>query len=169
MGNKSWSQAHDEDWMREACIKGTRLEFAARKAAAEALTADISAKDHARLTNALADLEDARLHYEAAADRHSQEAIRLASLSDAKDEFSGPAVTLKQIEVAVCRKHGITAEELKGPRRHFEFVWARQEFFFLARTLTQRSYPEIGRWCGNRDHTTVIHGEKKHRQRMNGI
>ena len=166
MGDNTRPQGHDEDWMREACIVGTRLEFAARKAAAEALTPDMGEKDHAKICTALADLEDARKHYEEAADRHSHEAIRLASVSDAKEEFSGPAVTLKQIETAVCRKHGITPEQLKGPRRNYEFVWARQEFFYLARTLTQRSYPEIGRWCGGRDHTTVIHGEKRHRQRV---
>lgn len=157
-----------EDWMREACIQGTRLEMAARQAASQALTPSISADDHASVLEALTKLEEAREYYTKMAHKHGVEAVHLASLAKQSEAFSGPAVTLRQIGEAVCRKHGITLDELRGPRRNSEYVIVRDEFVYLARNLTQRSYPEIGRWCGGRDHSTIIAAERRHLERMGG-
>jgi chromosomal replication initiator protein len=47
--------------------------------------------------------------------------------------------------------------DLESPNRSRSIVRPRQIAMFLARLLTPRSYPEIGRRFGNRDHTTVMH------------
>jgi chromosomal replication initiator protein len=48
-------------------------------------------------------------------------------------------------------------EDLIGARRSRAVVRPRQAAMFLAKTLTTRSYPDIGRRFGGRDHTTVLH------------
>jgi DNA-binding FrmR family transcriptional regulator len=79
-------------------------------------------------------------------------------------EFMGPVErkqTLEDIMRSVCRKFKITRLELKDQRRAAYHVLAHQFFFYKCKQLTTRSYPEIGRFCGDRDHTTVLHGVRK--------
>jgi chromosomal replication initiator protein len=47
-------------------------------------------------------------------------------------------------------------------------VWPRQIGMWLAKQLTARSLPEIGRRFGNRDHTTVLHAIRKIEGELNG-
>ena len=62
----------------------------------------------------------------------------------------------------VCSRHfGISRADLTSQRRHRSVVWPRQIGMFLAKQLTARSLPEIGRRFGNRDHTTVLHAIRK--------
>jgi hypothetical protein len=51
--------------------------------------------------------------------------------------------------------------ELVSTRRTAEIVRPRQIHFYLARKLTPRSLPDIGRECGKKDHTSVMHGFRK--------
>ena len=51
--------------------------------------------------------------------------------------------------------------DLLSQRRHRSVVWPRQVGMYLAKQLTARSLPEIGRRFGNRDHTTVLHAIRK--------
>lgn len=64
--------------------------------------------------------------------------------------------------IDICAKHfGTTREMVLSPIRQTREVRARQSAMFIARRLTGRSYPEIGRRFGGRDHTTVLHAERK--------
>ncbi|MEL6374803.1 MAG: chromosomal replication initiator protein DnaA [Pseudomonadota bacterium] len=61
----------------------------------------------------------------------------------------------------VARQYGVSKADLLSQRRHRSVVWPRQIGMFLAKQMTSRSLPEIGRRFGNRDHTTVLHAIKK--------
>ncbi|MEN6302287.1 MAG: helix-turn-helix domain-containing protein [Armatimonadia bacterium] len=56
---------------------------------------------------------------------------------------------------------GVSITDLRSERRHAKSVRARQIYFFVARKLTPRSLPAIGREAGDRDHSTVLHGVRK--------
>ncbi|MDA7949712.1 MAG: hypothetical protein MPJ78_19855 [Hyphomicrobiaceae bacterium] len=126
----------------------------------------LSGTQRQQLAHALEALKDARAYAIREGDRHAREAMRLATLADNCGTLLNPAVTLHDIARAVCRKYGIALKALKSPSRSRNVAAARHEFFYLARTLTARSYGEIGRWCGDRDHTTVMYGEGRHKARM---
>lgn len=70
-------------------------------------------------------------------------------------------VRMGEIIEAVCEFYKLTHMELVSHRRTQNLTYARQVAMYLARELTPKSYPEIGRMLGNRDHSTVIHGAKK--------
>jgi chromosomal replication initiator protein len=61
--------------------------------------------------------------------------------------------------------YGVTVEELCGPRRDSSLCRARHIAMYLCRELTDLSLPRIGRQF-DRDHTTVMHGERKIRQEI---
>lgn len=73
--------------------------------------------------------------------------------------------TMREIASEVAERHGVKVDEMRGPSRKRYFVHPRQEAFALIRANTSLSYPNIGRYF-NRDHTTVIHGEKAHNDRQ---
>lgn len=75
-------------------------------------------------------------------------------------------ITLQDIIRAVSAKRSVKISDIKSSRRQQEIVNARQEFFYLARKLTNKSWPQISMFCGNKDHTTAIHGAKMHKKRM---
>lgn len=66
--------------------------------------------------------------------------------------------SLERIFAATARHYGLTVETLVGPSRSRTVCHARSLAMYLARHLTDRSFSSIGRACGNRDHTTVLHG-----------
>jgi len=69
--------------------------------------------------------------------------------------------TIRQIQRAVCSRFGIDQNDMISPRRQVAVVRPRQIAMYLAKTLTPKSYPEIGRRFGGRDHTTVLHARRK--------
>ena len=69
-------------------------------------------------------------------------------------------VTIDDIQRAVCAHYKIDRLEMSSKRRAREVARPRQVAMYLAKTLTPRSYPEIGRKFGGRDHSTVIHAIK---------
>lgn len=73
---------------------------------------------------------------------------------------TGSNVTLEDIKVAVSRYYDIPVNEIISPRRETRLVRCRMAYYWLARDLTQASFPMIGRHCGMRDHTTVMSGLK---------
>ncbi len=73
----------------------------------------------------------------------------------------GIAITVINIVGAVCRHFGLSYAEIISQRRDIEVVLPRQIVMYLAKTLTTRSFPEIGRRIGDRDHTTILHGVRK--------
>lgn len=69
-----------------------------------------------------------------------------------------PRILISDIQKAVARHYDIPLAEMTSARRARRIARPRQVAMYLAKRLTPRSMPEIGRRFGNRDHTTVIHG-----------
>ncbi len=69
-------------------------------------------------------------------------------------------VTIDNIQTAVCKSFKISKNEMLSSRRSRYLVRPRQTAIYLAKMLTSKSLPEIGRSFSNRDHTTVIHSVK---------
>jgi len=69
-------------------------------------------------------------------------------------------VTIDSIQTIVCKYYKISKNEMLSPRRSRYLVRPRQTAIYLAKMLTSKSLPEIGRAFSNRDHTTVIHSVK---------
>jgi chromosomal replication initiator protein len=61
---------------------------------------------------------------------------------------------------------GLSMEDLCGSSRSRVLVTARQIAMYLCRELTEMSLPKIGQQFGGRDHTTVMHADRKIRQLM---
>ena len=66
-------------------------------------------------------------------------------------------VTIEEIKKRVAEHYNLKTADLESPNRSRSIVRPRQIAMYLARLLTPRSYPEIGRRFGGRDHTTVMH------------
>ncbi len=69
-------------------------------------------------------------------------------------------VTIDNIQTIVCKYFKISKNEMLSSRRSRYLVRPRQTAIYLAKMLTSKSLPEIGRNFSNRDHTTVIHSVK---------
>ena len=69
-------------------------------------------------------------------------------------------VNIDTIQTIVCKFYKISKNEMLSPRRSRYLVRPRQTAIYLAKMLTSKSLPEIGRSFSNRDHTTVIHSVK---------
>lgn len=70
-------------------------------------------------------------------------------------------LTIAEIQTAVASHYHIPLSEMTSARRTRDVARPRQVAMFLAKSLTPRSYPAIGRMFGNRDHTTVLHAIRK--------
>jgi len=70
-------------------------------------------------------------------------------------------IKIEDILRIISRHFGVSKGDLLSQRRHRSVVWPRQIGMYLAKQLTARSLPEIGRRFGNRDHTTVLHAIRK--------
>ena len=70
-------------------------------------------------------------------------------------------VTMDEIMKKICHYYNVRMSDLLSPRRSRNIARPRQMAMFLAKSLTSRSYPEIGKRFGNRDHTTVMHAVRK--------
>ena len=69
--------------------------------------------------------------------------------------------TIAMIAINVAKAHRVTVQELRGPTRKQGVVKARSVAVYLARELTAQSLQQIGRYFGNRDHTTILHAWRK--------
>jgi len=88
--------------------------------------------------------------------KSAQKYIRGQSIPDA----------IKRIVAEVCLKHNQFLLDIESDRRTKEAVAARQELMYRLRTETSWSLPRIGRFLGNRDHTTIIYGYKKFKRQL---
>ena len=70
-------------------------------------------------------------------------------------------VSTEEIQRKVADHYNIRLSDLIGPKRHRSLARPRQVAMYLAKKLTSRSLPEIGRRFGGRDHTTVMYGVKR--------
>ncbi|MFF9339187.1 MULTISPECIES: chromosomal replication initiator protein DnaA [unclassified Streptomyces] len=81
-------------------------------------------------------------------------------------EDSSPEITAPAIMAATADYFGLTVEDLCGSSRSRVLVTARQIAMYLCRELTDLSLPKIGAQFGGRDHTTVMHADRKIRALM---
>ncbi len=70
-------------------------------------------------------------------------------------------VTVEEIQRKVSEHYNIRLSEMIGPKRVRNYARPRQVAMYLAKQMTSRSLPEIGRRFGGRDHTTVMHGVRR--------
>ncbi|MQX18830.1 chromosomal replication initiator protein DnaA [Sinorhizobium terangae] len=70
-------------------------------------------------------------------------------------------VRIEDIQRVVAKHYNVSRQELVSNRRTRVIVKPRQIAMYLSKTLTPRSFPEIGRRFGGRDHTTVLHAVRK--------
>lgn len=70
-------------------------------------------------------------------------------------------ITIEDIQKRVAEYYGIKISDMQSARRSQNVARPRQVAMYLAKMLTSRSLPEIGRKFGGRDHTTVLHAVRK--------
>ena len=70
-------------------------------------------------------------------------------------------ITIEEIIKTVGAKFGIKISDIKSHKKNKNLVLARQVSMFLARDMTNASFPDIGAKIGGRDHSTVIYAHNK--------
>ncbi len=149
----------------------TRIAILQKKAAQERLFAppDVLEFIASRISNSIRELEGALIRVTAFANlTRSQVELALAEevLRDFIPDGSGPEITADQIMASTADYFGVSLEDLRGHSRSRVLVNARQVAMYLCRELTDLSLPRIGQAFGGRDHTTVMHADRKIRQQM---
>ena len=87
-------------------------------------------------------------------------------LKDLIPDSGGPEITSATIMAATAEYFGLSLDDLCGTSRSRVLVNARQIAMYLCRELTDLSLPKIGQTFGGRDHTTVMHADRKIRSLM---
>ena len=90
--------------------------------------------------------------------------ITLESATDTLSDLlraSDRRITIDEIQRKVAEHYNLKITDMHSPRRAREVARPRQVAMYLAKQLTPRSLPEIGRKFGGRDHTTVMHAVRK--------
>ena len=77
------------------------------------------------------------------------------------DSAPSPELDIATIKSEVAERYGVTVDEIEGTKRAKRISQARHIAIYLARELTDSSFPAIGRAFGRRDHTTVMHAYRK--------
>jgi chromosomal replication initiator protein len=122
-----------------------------------------------KISTNIRELEGALIRVTAFASLNQQPvdlAITEAVLKDLLPSDVGPEITAAQIMGACASYFGVSIEELCGASRSRTLVTARQISMYLCRELTDLSLPKIGQAFGGRDHTTVMHADRKIRGLM---
>ncbi|MEV6925368.1 chromosomal replication initiator protein DnaA [Dactylosporangium sp. NPDC051485] len=149
----------------------TRIAILQKKAAQERLFAppDVLEFIASRIASSIRELEGALIRVTAFANlTRSPVELGLAEevLRDFIPDGSGPEITADQIMASTADYFGVSLEDLRGHSRSRVLVNARQVAMYLCRELTELSLPRIGQAFGGRDHTTVMHADRKIRQQM---
>jgi chromosomal replication initiation ATPase DnaA len=77
-----------------------------------------------------------------------------------------PLPSMRSIAQEVADKYEMSLEELRGPNRSPYVAHPRFEAMWRMRQQHRWSLPQIGRFFSNRDHTTVLHGIRRHQERL---
>jgi len=149
----------------------TRIAILSKKAAQDHLNVppDVLEYISSRIATNIRALEGALLRVTAFASLNRQPvelALAEAVLRDLVPTDSGPEITGATIMAQTAAYFGLTIEDLQGTSRSRVLVTARQIAMYLCRELTDLSLPKIGQQFGGRDHTTVMHAERKIRHLM---
>ena len=92
--------------------------------------------------------------------RHTVESAEIA-IRDLLHSREPKRVKIEDIQKLVANRFSVTRADILSARRTATVVKPRQIAMYLAKVLTPRSLPEIGRRFGGRDHTTVLHAVRK--------
>ncbi|MEW2075001.1 chromosomal replication initiator protein DnaA [Streptomyces sp. NPDC017966] len=151
----------------------TRIAILRKKAVQEQLNAPPEVLEFiaSRISRNIRELEGALIRVTAFASLNRQPVdlglteIVLKDLMPGGDD-STPEITSTAIMSATADYFGLTVEDLCGSSRGRQLVTARQIAMYLCRELTDLSLPKIGALFGGRDHTTVMHADRKIRNLM---
>src|SRR5690606_34419628 len=149
----------------------TRIAILQKKAAQERLLVPPEVLEFiaSRITNSIRELEGALIRVTAYASLN-RAIVDLGLAEDVLRDFipdgSSPQITADQIMDATSQYFNVSVDDLRGHSRSRVLVNARQIALYLCRELTDLSLPRIGQAFGGRDHTTVMHADRKIRQQM---
>jgi chromosomal replication initiator protein len=149
----------------------TRIAILRKKAAQDKLNApdDVLEYIASKISTNIRELEGALIRVTAFASLNRQLVdLSLAEivLKDLIQEEGGPEITGPTIMAQTASYFSLSVEDLCGTSRSRVLVNARQIAMYLCRELTELSLPKIGQAFGGRDHTTVMHADRKIRQLM---
>jgi chromosomal replication initiator protein len=149
----------------------TRIAILRKKAAQERLVAgpDVLEFIATRIQTNIRELEGALIRVTAFASLNRQQvdlALAEIVLKDLIPEGGEAQITSSMIMAQTASYFDITIEDLCGGSRTQQLVNARQIAMYLCRELTDLSLPKIGQQFGGRDHTTVMHADRKIRTSM---
>ncbi|PZF82746.1 chromosomal replication initiator protein DnaA [Jiangella anatolica] len=149
----------------------TRIAILSKKATQDHLNVSPDVLEYiaSRIATNIRELEGALIRVTAFASLNRQPVdLSLAEivLRDLVPTDSGPEITAATIMAQTSAYFGLTIEDLQGTSRSRVLVTARQIAMYLCRELTELSLPKIGQHFGGRDHTTVMHAERKIRTLM---
>ncbi len=149
----------------------TRIAILRKKAVQDRLNAPPDALEYiaSRISTNIRELEGALIRVTAFASLNRQSVdLQLAEfvLKDLIPEAQGPEITASMIMGQTASYFGLSIDDLCGTSRSRVLVTARQIAMYLCRELTDLSLPKIGQQFGGRDHTTVMHADKKIRSLM---
>jgi len=149
----------------------TRIAILRKKAVQEGLNAPPEVLEYiaSRISTNIRELEGALIRVTAFASLNRQTVdLQLAEivLKDLIPEAQGPEITATTIMGQTASYFGLSIDDLCGTSRSRVLVTARQIAMYLCRELTELSLPKIGQQFGGRDHTTVMHADRKIRSLM---
>ena len=149
----------------------TRIAILRKKAVQDRLNAPPEALEYiaSRISTNIRELEGALIRVSAFASLNRQTVdLQLAEfvLKDLIPEAQGPEITAATIMGQTASYFGLSIDDLCGTSRSRVLVTARQIAMYLCRELTDLSLPKIGQQFGGRDHTTVMHADRKIRSLM---
>jgi chromosomal replication initiator protein len=149
----------------------TRIAILRKKAIGERLQVrdDVLEYIASKISTNIRELEGALIRVTAFASLNRQQVdLSLAEivLKDLIPADDTPEITAATIMAQTAAYFGLTMEDLCGSSRSRVLVNARQIAMYLCRELTDLSLPKIGQQFGGRDHTTVIHADRKIRHLM---
>ncbi len=147
----------------------TRIAILRRKAAAERLEvpADVLEFIASKIQTNIRELEGALIRVTAFASLNRQDVdMNLAEivLKDLIPVGGETEVSATTIIAETANYFGVSVDDLRGTSRTQQLVMARQIAMYLCRELTDLSLPKIGQEFGGKDHTTVMHADRKIRQ-----
>jgi chromosomal replication initiator protein len=149
----------------------TRIAILRKKAAQEGMNLPPEVLEFiaTRIQSNIRELEGALIRVTAFASLNRQTVdITLTEtvLKDLVGELDAPEITASTIMGVTAEYFGVSVDDLVGPSRSRALVHARQMAMYLCRELTDLSLPRIGEKFGDRDHTTVMHAERKIKGQM---
>ena len=76
-------------------------------------------------------------------------------------EASMDSISIDTVQRVVAEHYNISLSDIKGKKRNSKYIVPRQIAIYIARTLLDASYPDLGEEFGGRDHTTIMHSYEK--------